>query len=165
LKAWKKEEATMAQRVHESIEVEAPVEDIFQYWSNFENFSNFMQNIEEVRMTGQDTSHWKLKGPLGKSVEFDARTTEMDPSRGIGWNTVEGEVMTSGEARFEEVTSGRTRIEVTMNYADPPGGKVSEIAANVLSNPERNLQEDLQNFARIVERGELGGPESQTPSR
>ena len=118
----------MAQRVHESIEVEAPVEDIFQYWSNFENFSNFMQNVEEVRMTGQDTSHWKLKGPLGKSVEFDARTTEMDPSR-------------------------------------PPGGKVGEIAANVLSNPERNLQEDLQNFARIVERGELGGPESQTPSR
>ena len=155
----------MAQRVHESIEVEAPVEDIFQYWSNFENFSNFMQNVEEVRMTGQDTSHWKLKGPLGKSVEFDARTTEMDPSRGIGWNTVDGEVMTSGEARFEEVTSGRTRIEVTMNYADPPGGKVGEIAANVLSNPERNLQEDLQNFARIVERGELGGPESQTPSR
>ena len=155
----------MAQRVHESIEVEAPVEDIFQYWSNFENFSNFMQNVEEVRMTGQDTSHWKLKGPLGKSVEFDARTTEMDPSRGIGWNTVEGEVMTSGEARFEEVTSGRTRIEVTMNYADPPGGKVGEIAANVLSNPERNLQEDLQNFARIVERGELGGPGAQTPSR
>jgi uncharacterized membrane protein len=155
----------MAQRVHESIEVEAPVEDIFQYWSNFENFSNFMQNVEEVRMTGQDTSHWKVKGPLGKSVEFDAKTTEMDPNRGIGWNTVEGEVMTSGEAHFEEVTSGRTRIEVTMNYADPPGGKVGEIAANILSNPERNLQEDLQNFARIVERGELGGSESQTPSR
>jgi uncharacterized membrane protein len=155
----------MAQRVHESIEVEAPVEDIFQYWSNFENFSKFMQSVEEVRMTGQDTSHWKVKGPLDKSVEFDARTTEMDPSRGIGWNTIDGEVMTSGEARFEEVTSGRTRIEVTMNYADPPGGKVGEIAANVLSNPERNLQEDLQNFARIVERGELGGPESQTPSR
>jgi uncharacterized membrane protein len=155
----------MAQRVHESIEVEAPVEDIFQYWSNFENFSNFMQNVEEVRMTGQDTSHWKVKGPLGKSVEFDAKTTEMDPNRGIGWNTVDGEVMTSGEARFEEVTSGRTRIEVTMNYADPPGGKVGEIAANILSNPERNLQEDLQNFARIVERGELGGSESQTPSR
>ena len=155
----------MAQRVHESIEVQAPLEDVFSYWSNFENFSNFMQNVEEVRMTGQDTSHWTVKGPLGKSVEFDARTTEMDPSRGIGWNTVEGEVMTSGEARFEEVSPGRTRIDVTMNYADPPGGKVGEVAANILSNPERNLREDLENFARIVERGELGGPGSQTPSR
>ena len=155
----------MAQRVHESIEVQAPVEDVFRYWSNFENFPNFMQNVEEVRMEGQDTSHWRVKGPLGKSVEFDARTTEMDPNRGIGWNTTEGEVMTSGEARFEEVAPGRTRVEVRMNYADPPGGKVGEVAANIISNPERNLQEDLQNFARIVERGELGGPQSQSPSR
>ncbi len=155
----------MAQRVHWSIEVQAPVEDVFRYWSNFENFPNFMQNVEEVRMEGQDTSHWMVKGPLGKSVEFDARTTEMDPIRGIGWNTTEGEVMTSGEARFEEVAPGRTRVVVTMNYADPPGGKVGEVAANIISNPERNLQEDLQNFARIVERGELGGPQSQSPSR
>jgi uncharacterized membrane protein len=155
----------MAQRVQESVEVQAPLEDVFSYWSNFENFSNFMQNVEEVRMTGQDTSHWKVKGPLGKSVEFDARTTEMDPGRGIGWNTVDGEVMTSGEARFEEVSPGRTRIDVTMNYADPPGGKIGEVAANVLSNPERMLSEDLQNFARIVERGELGGPGAQSPSR
>jgi uncharacterized membrane protein len=155
----------MAQRVHESIEVQAPLQDVFRYWSNFENFPSFMQNVEEVRMSGRDTSHWRVKGPLGKSVEFDTRTTEMDPERGIGWNTTGGEVMTSGEARFEEVSPGRTRIEVTMNYADPPGGKVGEVAANLISNPERNLREDVENFARIVERGELGGPGAQTPSR
>ena len=155
----------MAQRVHESIEVQAPLEDVFRYWSNFENFSQIMQNVEEVRMTGQDTSHWQVKGPLGKSVEFDARTTEMDPNRGIGWNTTEGEVMTSGEVRFEETTPGRTQVEVTMNYADPPGGAVGEAVANILSNPERHLKEDLKNFARIVERGDLGGPQSPTSSR
>jgi uncharacterized membrane protein len=155
----------MAQRVHESIEVQAPLRDVFRYWSNFENFPSFMQNVEEVRMSGRDTSHWRVKGPLGKSVEFDARTTEMDPDRGIGWNTTGGEVMTSGEARFEEVSPGRTRIGVTMNYADPPGGKVGEVAAILISNPERNLREDVENFARIVERGELGGPGAQTPSR
>ena len=155
----------MAQRVHESVEVQAPVGDVFAYWSNFENFSNFMQNIEEVRMTGEETSHWRVKGPLGKSVEFDARTTEMDPNRGIGWNTVDGDVMTSGEVRFEEILPDHTRVEVTMNYADPPGDKVGEVVADVLSNPEKNMREDLQNFVRIVERGELGGVESQTPSR
>ena len=124
-----------------------------------------MHNVEEVRMTGQDTSHWTVKGPLGKSVEFGAKTTETDPSRGIGWNTIEGEVMTSGEARFEEVSPGRTRVDVTMNYSDPPGGAVGEAVANVLSNPERNLREDLETFAKIVERGELGGPDAQSPSR
>jgi uncharacterized membrane protein len=151
----------MAQRVHETIEVDAPVEEVYGYWSNFENFPNFMSNIEEVRMTDRDTSHWQVKGPLGKSVEFDARTTEMNPNRGIGWNTTGGEVMTSGEVRFEEITPGRTRVDVTMNYADPPGGAVGEAVANILSNPERNLTEDLNNFARLVESGGLGAAQGK----
>jgi uncharacterized membrane protein len=147
----------MAQCVHESIEVQAPVGEVFTYWSNLENFPNFMQNIEEVRMTGENTSHWRVKGPLGKTVEFDAETTEMDPNRGIGWNTVDGEVMTSGEFRFEEIHPDRTRVEVTMNYADPPGGKAGEVVAEAISNSEREVREDLQNFAKIAERGDLGG--------
>lgn len=155
----------MAQRTHDSIEVEASLQDVFQYWSNFENFPNFMQNVEEVRMTGQDTSHWRVKGPLGKSVEFDAKTTEMNPERGIGWNTTEGEVMTSGEVRFEETTPNRTRVDVTMNYANPPGAAVGEAVASILADPEESLNQNLANFARIVERGELGGTENQTPSR
>ena len=149
----------MAQRVNDSIEVQAPVGDVFRYWSNFENFPRFMSNIEEIRMTGQDTSHWRVKGPLGKSVQFNAKTTKMDPDRGIGWDTIDGEVTTSGEIRFEEVGPDRTRVDVTMGYA------VGEAVANILSSPEKNLREDLENFASIVERGELGGAEAQTPSR
>lgn len=48
-----------------------------------------MSNVEEVRMTAQDTSHWRDKGPLGKSVAFDAKTTKMDPNRGIGRDTID----------------------------------------------------------------------------
>lgn len=155
----------MAQRVQESIEVQAPLQDVYSYWSNFENFPRFMENIEEVRMTGEDTSHWKVKGPLGTSVEFDAKTTEMNPDQGVGWNTIDGQVMTSGEIRFQEVQPDRTRVEVTMNYADPPGGKAGELVANILSDPEKSTRQDLENFAGIVERGELGGSESQSPSR
>ncbi len=153
----------MAQRVHESIEVQAPKDQVFTYWSNLEHFPAIMSNVEEVRVIDKETSHWRVKGPLGKSVEFDAKTTEMDPSRGIGWNSTGGDVQTSGEVRFEEVTEGRTRIDVTMNYADPPGGKVGEVVAGAISNPEREMREDLENFARKVERGELnlGGPGAQ----
>ena len=152
----------MAQRVHESIEVQAPLQDVFTYWSNLENLPQIMRNVEDVRVAG-DTSHWRVKGPLGKTVEFDARTTEMSPERGIGWNSVEGEVDTSGQVRFEEVAQGRTRIDVTMNYADPPGGRIGEVVADAVSNPEREMREELENFARQVERGELnlGGTGSQ----
>jgi len=154
----------MAQRVHESIEVQVPLQDVFAYWSNLENFPQIMSNVEEVRVVDQETSHWKVKGPLGTDVEFDAKTTEMSPERGIGWNsTNDNEVETSGQVRFEEVAEGRTRIDVTMTYTDPPGGKIGELAANALSNPEREMREDLENFARKVERGELNlsGPGAQ----
>ena len=83
-------------------------------------FPEFISNVEEVRVIDQERSHWKVKGPVGTSVEFDTRTTEMEPDRAIGWNSVEGQVDTSGEVRFEEEASDRTRIEVTMDYADPP---------------------------------------------
>jgi uncharacterized membrane protein len=145
----------MAQRVHESVEVQAPVGDVFTYWSNLEHFPSIMRNIEEVRIIDRETSHWRVSGPLGKSVEFDAKTTEMSPERGIGWNSIGGDVDTSGEVRFEEVGPGRTRIVVTMNYADPPGGKVGEVVASAVSNPESMLREDLENFARKVENGEV----------
>jgi len=145
----------MAQNVHESVEIQAPPQDVFLYWSNFQNFSRIMRNVEEVRMTGPTTSHWRVKGPLGKTVEYDARTTEASLDRGIAWESVEGEVDNSGQVRFEEVAPGRTRIEVTMNYADPPGGRIGEVLADTVSNPERELREDLENFAEKVERGEL----------
>ena len=157
----------MAQRIHESIEVQAPLQDVFTYWSNLENLPHIMQNVEEVRVAG-DTSHWRVKGPLGKSVEFDARITEANLERGIAWQSLEGgEVDTSGQVRFEEVATGRTRIDVTMNYADPPGGRIGEAVAGAIWNPERDLREDLENFARRVERGELeqGGPHDQATSR
>jgi hypothetical protein len=41
------------------------------------------------------------------------------------------------------------------------------VAANVISNPEREMREDLENFARQVERGELNlsGPGAQAGGR
>jgi uncharacterized membrane protein len=152
----------MAQHIHESIEVQAPLRDVFTYWSNLENFPQIMSNVEEVRVTGQDTSHWQVKGPLGTDIEYDAKTTEMSPERGIAWQS-EGEVDNSGQVRFEEVAEGRTRIDVTLTYGDPPGGRLGELAAEAIQNPERQLGEDLENFARRAERGELDlrGPGAQ----
>ena len=47
--------------------------------------SRIMRNVQEVRITGRDTSHWRVKEPLSKTVEYDARTTEMSPERGVAW--------------------------------------------------------------------------------
>jgi len=141
----------MPQRVEGSIEVEAPVQEVYDYWKTLENLPRFMTNIEEVRSTGGDTTHWTVKGPLGAKLEFDARTTQNQPNDAIAWNTENGDVETSGQVRFQEAGSGRTRVEVQMNYWDPPGGKTGEIASRVVSNPQVMMKQDLQNFKEIIE--------------
>src|ERR687898_542894 len=141
----------MPQRIESSVEVGAPVQDVYDYWKTLENLPQFMKNIEEVRPTGPDTTHWVVKGPLGYRAEFDARTTQNKPNEAIGWNSENGDVQTSGQVRFKEVTPNRTRVEVQMNYWDPPGGRAGEVASRLVANPQIMVQQDLQNFKEIIE--------------
>ena len=141
----------MPQRVESSVVVEAPVARVYEYWSNLENLSNFMTNVEEVRATGPDRTHWVIKGPLGTKMEFDAETTQEEENRALGWNSVDGNVETSGQVRFQELGPERTRVEVTMNYADPPGGRLGEVGSRLVSNPQVMVDQDLYNFKEIIE--------------
>jgi uncharacterized membrane protein len=141
----------MPQRVESSVVVEAPVSRVYEYWRDLENLPNFMTNVEEVRATGPDRTHWVVKGPLGAKMEFDAETTQEEENRALGWNSVDGNVETSGQVRFQELGPERTRVEVTMNYADPPGGRLGEVGSRLVSNPQVMVDQDLYNFKEIIE--------------
>ncbi len=141
----------MPQRVESSVVVEAPVTRVYEYWRNLENLPKFMSNFEEVRAIGPNKTHWRVKGPLGAKMEFDAQTTQDEEDRAIGWNSLDGDVQTSGQVRFQELGPERTRVEVTMNYADPPGGKLGEVGSRLVANPQVMVDQDLYNFKEIIE--------------
>ncbi len=141
----------MPQRVESSVVVEAPVSRVYDYWRNLENLSSFMTNVEDVRATGPGMTHWRIKGPLGTKMEFDAQTTQEEENRALGWNSVDGNVETSGQVRFQELGPERTRVEVTLNYADPPGGKIGEVGSKIVANPQVMVDQDLYNFKEIIE--------------
>lgn len=141
----------MPQRLEGSIEVDAPVKQVYEYWETLENLPDFMSNVQEVRSTGDDTTHWRVKGPLGSKVEFDARTTQNESNEALAWNSEDGDVQTSGQVRFRDLGDDRTRIEVQMNWFDPPGGKVGETVTGLVAGPKAMLEQDLQNFKDIME--------------
>ncbi len=141
----------MAQRLEGSIEVNAPVQQVYEYWETLENLPNFMVNVEEVRSIGDDRTHWSVKGPLGASVEFDARTTQNKRNEALAWNSEDGDVQTSGQVRFRDLGDDRTRVEVQMNWFDPPGGKVGEVVSGLVAGPKTILEHDLRNFKDIME--------------
>ena len=141
----------MPQRVESSVVVEAPVARVYDYWRNLENLTNFMSNIEEVRSVGDHRTHWRVKGPLGTTMEYDAQTTQDEENEAIAWNSTGGDIQTSGQVRFQELESERTRIEVTMNYSDPPGGRLGEVGSRLVANPQVMMDQDLQHFKEIIE--------------
>jgi uncharacterized membrane protein len=142
----------MPQRVEGNIEIDAPVETVYSYWETLENLPQFMANVEEVTPTGPDTTRWRVKGPLGKTLEWEAQTTHKEHNSAIAWNTTQGDVGTSGQVRFVEAGQpGRTRVEVQMNYSDPPGGKVGEVASRAVANPKLQLEQDLGHLKEILE--------------
>jgi uncharacterized membrane protein len=59
--------------------------------------------------------------------------------------------MASDEACFEELSSERTGVEVTMNYSDPPGGAIGEKVTGILKDPAESMWEDPWNSKRVAE--------------
>lgn len=140
------------QRAERTIRVRAPISEVYKFWRNFENLPRFMEHVEEVRHLGGDGqySHWKLKGPLGMSVEYDARLTQDEEDSSIGWNSTEGSLQTTGTVTFTEVGE-YTEIHVVMQWYDPPAGPIGEWFSKVFQNPEKMLQEDLERFKNLAE--------------
>ena len=55
-----------------AIRINAPVEQVFAFWQNYDNFPQFMSHLKEVRDLGDGKSHWVASGPAGIPVEWDA---------------------------------------------------------------------------------------------
>jgi uncharacterized membrane protein len=140
------------QRVEGSVEIAVPVEEVYGYWETLENLPHFMANVEEVTPTGPDTTRWRVKGPLGKSLEWEARTTNKETNSTISWITNAGaDVDNAGVVRFREAAPGVTLVEVVLDYADPPGGSVGEAASRLIADPQLQLEQDLRNLKDVLE--------------
>lgn len=132
-------------------------EEVYQFWHNFENLPTFMNYLESVQMTGDKRSHWKAKGPAGKTVEWDAEIVSDQPNSMIAWRSVEGsDVDNSGSVRFERAPGGRgTLVRVELQYS-PPGGAMAAKAAKLIGmEPGQQVEEDLRVFKQVMETGEV----------
>ena len=139
--------------VSKEIIVNAPVSQVFEFWKNFENFPRFMENIESIHVIGPEMTHWKMKGPLGTSVEWDAKTLYMEENKKISWQSTEGTIETHGAVLFESIDDNTTRVTVGLEY-HPPGGALGEAVAKMFNDPENQLEEDLMRFKKVVQAGE-----------
>ena len=138
---------TVARRIH----VTAPVEEVFAYWRNLENFPRWMSHVREVRALGGDRFHWRVDGPAGMPVEWDSELFGVQENREMAWRSLEGSsVENSGRVRFMADGDG-TRVHVELHYA-PPGGAIGQVVAKAFGvDPGSEMDNDLAGLGRLIE--------------
>lgn len=154
-------------RVEKSVTVNAPPEQLYAFWRNFENLPRFMQNLEAVRVHDNLRSRWVAKGPAGSTVEWEAEIINEIANELIGWRSLDGsQVDNAGSVHFTPAPGGRgTEVKVVLRY-DPPAGRIGANVSRILGeDPALNVQEDLRRFKRLIETGELPTIEGQPAGR
>jgi len=142
--------------VQKTILVNASVNEVYAFWSLYENFPRFMSRVYEVRSAERRPmqSHWRVAGPAGTVVEFDAELTRAIPNQMIAWKTLPGSpVAHAGIVRFDPEPDGLTRVHIRMSY-NPPAGWFGHGIATVFGvDPKSSMDADLARMKTLIETG------------
>ncbi len=154
-------------RVDEATTIEKPRSEVYRYFRNLQNLPRFMKHVESVRDLEGNRSHWVVRGPAGRRVEWDAVVHNEVPDERIAWRTLPGcDVQSAGTVLFRDAPGGRgTEVSVELQY-NPPAGILGAAVAQLLGDePGLKLREDLHRLKQILEIGEILTTEGQASGR
>ena len=151
--------------IQKTLYIDAPADQVYAFWSNYENFPLFMSHVREVEDLGNGRSHWSVKGPGGVPIEWNASLTQQVANEIIAWRSEAGSMLeNTGMIRFTPTGSG-TRVDLRLCYYPPVGGAGQAMAELLGSDPRAKLNEDLGRMKALLEattRSESHGKESQS---
>ncbi len=150
----------MATHTHTaSVTVNAPVHQVYQLFTHFNDFPKFMTFIKEVTYKDNQTSHW-VANVLGDQT-WDAVNENWIPDQQIGWKSVSG-LENSGTVTFQP-HGDHTHVNLTINV-NPPAGVVGDAVEKLGGGKhfDDKLNHDLNHFAQMVAQAPTGAldPES-----
>jgi len=133
--------------VEQTRELDVPVSTAYNQWTQFEEFPQFMEGVEEVRQLDDTGLHW-VADVGGRRSEWDAKIVDQVPDQRISWTAVSGK-RNAGEVRFEPLGPNRSKMHVRMEY-EPDG--IVETVGGALGLPQRRVKADLDRFRELIER-------------
>ncbi|HKH90537.1 MAG TPA: SRPBCC family protein [Gemmatimonadaceae bacterium] len=145
--------------VQKSINIAAPIDDVFTWLVAWERWPRWMSHVREVRSHGGsgtvgERTHWVVDGPAGTTVEWDAETTRFVPPSLVAWRTVEGSpVAHAGTIQLARTDADDTRLDVTISYNPIAGAAGHAIATLFRRDPKHQLEDDLARLKTTIETG------------
>ena len=140
--------------VRESITVDAPAEELYNFWRQLEQLPSVMPHLDRVEQLDFKLSRWTAKAFGAMPLSWTAEIINEVPFETIGWKTLPGEsIQHAGSVVFKRVPdSNSTDVRVNLQYS-APGGKASAWFAALLGQDPAKLTRDglealKQRFAR-----------------
>lgn len=136
--------------VHESTEVNVPLSQAYNQWTQFEDFPRFMAGVESITQLDDTTVHFRTK-IAGLQRDYDARITQQIPDERVSWESIDAPRNT-GTVWFEALTPTETRVNVELTW-EPDS--VLERAGAAVGLDSRQVRADLQRFKEFIEGREV----------
>jgi len=142
--------------VGRAVTINRPRAELFAYFRDFTNLPTFMDNVERIDVLDAKRSHWVVKAPGGKTVEWDSVVTDEVDGEYIAWASEPGaDIDNSGRVDFRDAGARGTVVTATLLY-DPPAGVVGKLIAKLFQRePAIQARRDLRRFKQLMETGEV----------
>ena len=140
--------------IEQSIEVNIPGRTAYNQWTQFEDFTHFMEGVEEVKQITDTRLRWR--------AEID----EQRPDERIAWHAIDGST-NAGVVTFHRIDDGKTRVMLQLEF-EPDDAL--EKTGDVLGLVKRRAKGDMERFKEFIESrgtetGAWRGEVRQDPTR
>jgi uncharacterized membrane protein len=140
-------------KIEDSIEVQVPVHQAYNQWTQFEQFPKFMEGIQSVQQLDDTHVQWVAE-IRGESRQWTTEITEQQPDKKIAWKTIDGEVKNDGVVTFEQVGDTQTRVNLQMEVEGESNAE--NVAGDLLGIVKGQVHGDLERFKQLVENHDQG---------
>ena len=131
-------------------EIQAPVEQVWEVWSDLEAMPQWMRWIESVTtLEDPDLTDWTLAAQ-GFRFHWKARINQRVEAQQLHWESVGG-LPTKGAVRFYTQTPTQTAVKLSVSY-ELPGVLAPLMEPTILGGiVTKELQANLDRFRDLVE--------------
>jgi uncharacterized membrane protein len=132
--------------IQQAVDVAAPLQTVYDQWTQFEDFPKFMHRVERVEQRDDTTVVFHEK-VWGVRRTWEAEIVEQVPDERIVWRTTSG-MQHVGVVTFHELSDRLTRVELNIDL--DPDGAIEKIARGARF-AKRAARADLKRFKAFVE--------------
>lgn len=137
--------------ITKSVVIGETAKNLYRVCTDFDTLPKFLRSLRSIERTGETTSHWIAEGPGGKTYEWEAQMTRLEPDKRIAWNTLrDGDLKTSGQLTFTPLPHDQT--EITLMVKIISGAELERETERLVEENLRALKTSVESTSKTVQK-------------